>query len=239
MDLLQKIVNSKVRSATNSNQVKNTNLNLVVEVSDDSDFEDVFVKSIHLADEVKNKKRKVDKILKLKDQQPRKMLKKEFMNSVNIIDKKNQKKLMKKKLKVISIKEPEIPRIPGKVMVRSDEDIIKEYCTYRHKGGEISYEMKRDYFYATQSFNEVRKDMERIRSDVIFNCTIENENLFELLLKGIWMKIKADRYVKKKRREEIRALLRRNDELDFLLDEEREKKKKLQEKLNNLKKLLE
>lgn len=36
----------------------------------------------------------------------------------------------------------------------------------------------------------------------------------------------------------VRGLLKRNDELDIMLDKEREEKKKLQKKLNDLKKLL-
>lgn len=69
------------------------------------------------------------------------------MEPINII---SEKKLVKEKLKTVNIKEKiAIPAIPGKVAVRSDEDIIKEYCSWRHKGGAIKYDKKRDYFYAT------------------------------------------------------------------------------------------
>lgn len=55
MDQLQKIVNKKIRSISYTSQ-KKKQTSLIVDVSDDSDFEDVFIKGVRLADQQKEKK---------------------------------------------------------------------------------------------------------------------------------------------------------------------------------------
>lgn len=129
-------------------------------------------------------------------------MKKEFMPVMNIKGKKkniSKRKMMKKQyMNGINIKH-NIPIIPGKVVIRSEEDIIKQMCSYRKKGNVVQDHMKDLNYVSTLTYEHVKKELNYIHADVIFNCTIENENLFELLLKGIWMKIKADRYIKKKR----------------------------------------
>lgn len=81
--------------------------------------------------------------------------------------------------------------------------------------------------------------MEFIYTDVQFHSTMENEELFCLQLRGIWKKIKADNYIKKTRVKEIRSLLKRNAELDLMLEKEKEERQKLMKKMNILKKILE